>query len=106
MNEALRRITLQCMDHKSWLTSQPDKSIDIVYFDPMFRQPLHDSSSMQPLRSLANREALDMESVHQAIRVARKSVVLKEHRDSEEFNRLGFERKHMNKIAYGVIIPT
>ncbi|BBH19775.1 hypothetical protein Back11_11200 [Paenibacillus baekrokdamisoli] len=106
VNEAFRRITLQNIDHKSWLSSQPDKSVDIIYFDPMFRQPLHDSSSMQPLRGLANREPLDKESVEHAIRVARKSVVLKEHRDSSEFDRLGFERKHVNKIAYGVIIPT
>ena len=106
VNEALRRIIVRCTNHKSWLEAQPDKSVDIVYFDPMFRQPLHDSSSIQPLRGLANREALDAYSIQQAVRVARKSVVLKEHRDSGEFGRLGFERKHANKIAYGVITPS
>ncbi|QYR23790.1 class I SAM-dependent methyltransferase [Paenibacillus sp. sptzw28] len=105
VNEAFRRIEMQHADHRSWLASQPDKSVDIVYFDPMFRQPMHDSSAIGPLRGLANREPLDPESVRHAARVARKSVVLKEHKDSGEFERLGFERRHANKIAYGVITP-
>ncbi|UVI27700.1 class I SAM-dependent methyltransferase [Paenibacillus spongiae] len=106
VNEALRRIEMKCAHHRQWLQQQPDNSVDIVYFDPMFRQPMHDSASLQPLRSLANKEALDAESVSHAVRIARKSVVLKEHRDSGEFERLGFERRHVNKIAYGVITLT
>ncbi|MCQ6560187.1 class I SAM-dependent methyltransferase [Paenibacillus mendelii] len=106
VNDALRRIEMKCMGHKQWLQEQPDKSVDIVYFDPMFRQPIHDSAALQPLRGLANKEALDAESIAHAVRIARKSVVLKEHRDSGEFGRLGFERRHVNKIAYGVITLT
>lgn len=106
VNEAFRRIELQCANHMDWLAELPDKSVDIVYFDPMFRRPMHDSSALAPLRGLANNGALDAEAVHQAKRVARKTVVLKEHRDSGEFLRLGFERRHVNKIAYGVISTT
>ncbi|NBD23504.1 class I SAM-dependent methyltransferase [Paenibacillus glycinis] len=106
VNDALRRIRMRCADHLAYLRAQPDKSVDIVYFDPMFRQPLHDSSALAPLRGLANGSALGEESVRQAVRVARKRVVLKEHGDSGEFERLGFERRHRNKIAYGVIIPS
>ncbi|MBM7563388.1 class I SAM-dependent methyltransferase [Paenibacillus sacheonensis] len=106
VNDALRRIGMRCIDHLSYLKQQADKSADIVYFDPMFRHPLHDSSALAPLRGLANGAALSEESVKQALRVARKCVVLKEHGDSGEFERLGFEKRHRNKIAYGVIIPS
>ncbi|MFC4809488.1 class I SAM-dependent methyltransferase [Paenibacillus sp. GCM10023250] len=105
VNEALRRIAMRLTDHLAYLKTLPDKSVDIVYFDPMFRQPVHDSSALSPLRALANGGALGEESVREALRVARKCVALKEHAESGEFERLGFECRHRNKIAYGVIIP-
>ncbi|MFF2089748.1 class I SAM-dependent methyltransferase [Paenibacillus sp. NPDC058174] len=105
VDAALRRIELLNSHHLSYLKGLPDNSVDIVYFDPMFRQPIHESSAIQPLRTLANASALSEEAVAEAIRAARKTVMLKEHRDSGEFARLGFERRHVNtsKIAYGVI---
>ncbi|MBB3110381.1 16S rRNA G966 N2-methylase RsmD [Paenibacillus phyllosphaerae] len=106
VNEAFRRIEMQCVNHRNYLQSLPDKSVDIVYFDPMFRKPVHESSALEPLRSVANADALDEETIRHAVRVARKSVVLKEHAASGEFERLGFACKHVNKIAYGVIKPT
>lgn len=106
VNEAFRRIVMRHEDHLTYLRSLPDGSVDIVYFDPMFRLPLHDSSSLAPLRGLANVASLSEESVAQALRVARKCVVLKEHGASGEFERLGFRLAHRNKIAYGVIVPS
>ncbi|WP_028610635.1 class I SAM-dependent methyltransferase [Paenibacillus harenae] len=105
VNAAMRRIEIRCMNHADYLKSLPDNSADIIYFDPMFRRPIHESSAMEPLRAIANMDALSLENVEQAKRVARKSVILKEHQASGEFSRLGFERKHVNtsKIAYGVI---
>jgi 16S rRNA (guanine1516-N2)-methyltransferase len=105
VNEAMRRINMINSHHMNYLSNLPDKSVDIVYFDPMFRKPIHESSSMEPLRAVANMDALSLESIEQAQRVARKSIVLKEHQASGEFSRLGFERRHVNtsKIAYGVI---
>ncbi|WP_424765973.1 class I SAM-dependent methyltransferase [Paenibacillus sp. sgz302251] len=105
VNEAMRRIVLLNVNHLDYLKGQPDKSTDIIYFDPMFREPIHASSSMEPLRSIANMDALSPEVIEHAKRVARKSVVLKEHQASGEFARLGFDRRHVNtsKIAYGVI---
>ncbi|TYP72571.1 class I SAM-dependent methyltransferase [Paenibacillus methanolicus] len=106
VNAAMRRIEMRAGNHRAFLEQLPDKSVDIVYFDPMFRQPVHESSALAPLRSLANRDALDEETIRQAVRVARKSVVMKEHAGSGEFERLGFDCAHVNKIAYGVIKPT
>ncbi|HUC90640.1 MAG TPA: class I SAM-dependent methyltransferase [Paenibacillus sp.] len=106
VDEALRRIVLLRAHHLDALACMPERSADIVYFDPMFRRPLHDSSALEPLRTAANAEPLTLEAIAHARRVARKTVVLKEHRDSGEFDRLGFERarrKNTTKITYGVI---
>ncbi|WP_270171397.1 class I SAM-dependent methyltransferase [Paenibacillus sp. SYP-B4298] len=105
VNEAMRRIELIAANHAERLASLPDNSYDIVYFDPMFRRPIQESSALQPLRQLANHSELSASSVAEAVRVARKAVVLKEHRWSGEFARLGFEQVQAStsKIAYGVI---
>ncbi|WP_274650640.1 class I SAM-dependent methyltransferase [Paenibacillus humicola] len=105
VNEALRRIDVRLADHREYLAALPDNSADIVYFDPMFRQPIHESAALQPLRALANPSALSADTIRHAVRVARRSVVMKEHRESGEFERLGFRLRHANKIAYGVITP-
>ncbi len=106
VDAALRRIRAERIHHLDKLAGLPDDSFDIVYFDPMFRRPLHDSSALEPLRSVANPEALSEEAVRHAVRVARKSVMLKEHKMSGEFERLGFRRLQPNKTStttYGVI---
>lgn len=103
---ALRRIELIRSNHAEYLASRPERSVDIVYFDPMFRIPVHESSGMEPLRGVANPAPLSHEAVREAQRVARRAVVLKETRDSGEFERLGFTRvkpKKTSAIAYGVI---
>lgn len=105
INAAMRRVELICEDHLSYLRRQPDGSADIVYFDPMLELPVDASSVMLPLRPLVNRTPLSEEAVREAYRVGRKRIVLKEHRESGEFERLGFAavRRSHSKIAYGVI---
>ncbi|OBZ18211.1 SAM-dependent methyltransferase [Bacillus sp. FJAT-27264] len=105
VNEAFRRIQVVNSDHLDYLRAQPDRSVDIVYFDPMFRVPLTDSASISPLRQYANGEALSPESVAEAKRVARKTVLLKEKALSGEFERLGFTEllRGSSKTSYGVI---
>jgi len=108
VDAALRRIRAERIHHLEKLARLADDSIDIVYFDPMFRRPLHESSALEPLRAVANPDPLSEEAVRHAVRVARKAVVLKEHRDSGEFERLGFrwlQPKKTSNIAYGVIHP-
>lgn len=105
VNEAFRRIELHHANHLDLLRSLPDQSCDTVYFDPMFREPMMDSSAIQPLRDYANAHALDEQSIMEARRVARKRVVMKEKRGSAEFDRLGFEilDRANAKTLYGVI---
>ena len=105
LQTAMRSVSVCCTDHLTFLRQQADQSFDVVYFDPMFRKPLQDANVIDPLRVAVNAEALRLEAVQQAVRVARKRVILKETRYSPEFERLGFQLEHKfsGKISYGVI---
>jgi 16S rRNA G966 N2-methylase RsmD len=99
-------IRVVAAEHGAYLAAQPDRSYDIVYFDPMFRQPLHQSQPIAALRSLANPAPLTAEAIREACRVARKRVVMKETVQSREFERLGFPHMIQGRhspIGYGVI---
>ena len=106
LNKAIKHIEIINCDHKSFLSQQPDRSYDIVYFDPMFSQPIFNSQPISPLRKLANHDHLDKTIIQTACRVAKKRVVLKTQAADIEIERLGFSRvigsKH-NPIVYGVI---
>lgn len=103
--DAGRRIKLYFADHFEYLSKCPDKSADVVYFDPMFDEPLQDSQSMQPLRGLVNENQLTSLTIEQAIRVAKKRVVMKNNRGSHSFANLGFDSviHGGTNISYGVI---
>lgn len=106
IEQAMRRIEVKQANHGQFLSMLADRSVDIVYFDPMFRQPLHESSAIGSIRSMANKHALTHETIEQAKRVARKCVLLKEHSMSDEFERLGFTRCQGirgQRVAYGKI---
>ncbi|WAH44644.1 class I SAM-dependent methyltransferase [Alicyclobacillus fastidiosus] len=101
--QLLRRVDIHCVHHLTWLKRQPDDSVDAIYFDPMFRTPEEESSSMAPLRSFAESSALLPEAVEEAKRVARNCVVVKERPTSGVFHRLGLTPDlPRRKIAYGV----
>lgn len=106
MLAAMRRIKVLSCHHLEFLRKQPDNAFDVVYFDPMFRHPREQSSSMASLRPLANRDPLSAETVAEALRVAGKKVVMKENRNSQEFQRLSFPTVVGGKyspVAYGII---
>lgn len=105
VNEAMRRVEVVCVDHLDYLRAQPDRSVDVIYFDPMFRRTVQSSNSIEPLRHLGDDRALSLEAVEEAKRVARRRIVLKERWYSREFERLGFQllRKASGSTNYGVI---
>ena len=106
MHAAMRRITVHHADALTFLRAQADGSCDVVYFDPMFRRPLHESAGMNALRALADSRALTTETIAEACRVARRRVVMKERQGSAEFERLGFTHLtggKYSRIAYGVM---
>ncbi len=106
MHEAMRRIRVLSADYLDFLCSQPDRSFDVVYFDPMFRHPLMESANLNPLRGIADHRPVSPEAIAEARRVARHRVVLKENSRSMEFERLGFTEMvggKYSRIRYGVI---
>jgi hypothetical protein len=105
LSSTMRNITVINASHYEYLLQTAANSFDIVYFDPMFRQPKYKSSNMTPLRKLADLSPLNRDVLVEALRVARKRVVVKERRGSSEFARLGIDRIEGGKYApvvYGV----
>ncbi|GMA48885.1 hypothetical protein GCM10025857_02420 [Alicyclobacillus contaminans] len=100
----LARIEAHCGDHVAVLQQMSDNAVDVVYFDPMFRHPLHNpSSDLESVRGLANPAPLAHDAWREALRVARRAVVLKERPDSGEFERFHLHPdKPRAKFAYGV----
>ncbi|MBE3582988.1 MAG: class I SAM-dependent methyltransferase [Limnochordaceae bacterium] len=103
--DAMRRIRVEWRDHREGLPLLPDNSFDVVYFDPMFRQPIRAAQPLAPLRSLADPRPLTLESIDQARRVARRRVVVKERADGTELTRLQLPERVQGKdslVAFGV----
>ena len=106
INHSLRRIESFNLHYLDYLKAQGDNSFDIVYFDPMFRKPIQDSANFKPMRAIANMEQLPSEALLEALRVAKKRVVIKETKDSMEFKRLNISQIYGGKyssVSYGVI---
>lgn len=104
--EAMRRIQVVPTDHRQYLTSQGDGSFDVVYFDPLFQDPVRETIHMQPWRQLGSRRSLDKDVIDEAMRVARHRVVVKERQGSDVFRQLGIDRivgGKGSRIAYGVL---
>lgn len=107
IQEAMRGVHTVCDEAAHYLKTLPDKSFDVVYFDPMFRHPLMESRSLTPLRTVANYAAVTPAMIEDACRVARHRVVFKENARSHEFARLGFSHimgGRYSKVHYGVRI--
>lgn len=106
IQEALQRIEVENIEYSDYLAALPAKSMDIVYFDPMFRQPIQSSSNLKPIRYLADNRPLNEQVLKDACRVAKKKVVVKEAHDSSEFKRLGIHNilgGKYSSVSYGVI---
>lgn len=106
LSAASALIETVCAEHLDYLKSLPAKSVDVIYFDPMFRATRTQSSSIKPIKKWSNPQPLAADAVEHACRVARRRVVLKERRESGEFDRLGFEVAAGSKyspINFGII---
>ncbi|SDY68778.1 Putative SAM-dependent methyltransferase [Evansella caseinilytica] len=88
---AMRRIQVMNMSHISWLGEAPSKSVDVVYFDPMFQEAIQGSDGFDIMRPLTRNVPITSETIREASRVARKRVVMKDHFRSRRFQELGFQ---------------
>ncbi|WP_175991619.1 class I SAM-dependent methyltransferase [Bacillus sp. Marseille-Q1617] len=105
LNEAMKRVEVWQGSYEDRLKECSDKSVDIVYFDPMFEEGLTDSTGINPIRNWASYTPLTKESIEEAKRVARKKIVMKNHYQSPLFNEHGFEviKRPSAKFHFGVI---
>lgn len=105
LDQAMRSIDVYACDHLSYLQECPDRSFDVVYFDPMFETTIEASTGIAGLKRLANYRSISEEAVLEAKRVARRRVVLKDSSFSSQFTRLGFRplNHHRSKYWFGVI---
>lgn len=89
----------------TYLKVQPDDSFDVVYMDPMFESTIEESGNINPLRHVGHQDVLTEEWVKEAVRVAKKRVVLKTHFRSQWFEQYGFNRiiRKNTKFHYGYI---
>ncbi len=58
----MRQITVVHSTYESYLSSLPDNSFDVVYFDPMFRLPNKASHGINGLRDFVHAEPLSTNS--------------------------------------------
>lgn len=109
VEEAMRSIDARRGDHLDVLQSSEDRAFDVVYFDPIFGEPVRASSAMQPLRPLAHSGPLTGEAVEEARRVARRCVAIKERPQAALWEQLGVRRfvgGRKSSIVYGILAPT
>ncbi|WP_078380277.1 class I SAM-dependent methyltransferase [Sutcliffiella halmapala] len=103
--EAMKRIEVIQGNHHDILHTLPDNSYDVVYFDPMFEQQIEESTGIHTLRSVAYYNDLSENTLQQALRVAKQRVVLKDHWQSQRFERFGFivMKRKTSKFHYGYL---
>ncbi|MGD7051225.1 class I SAM-dependent methyltransferase [Sutcliffiella horikoshii] len=105
VEEAMRRIKVLHGKHQDLLSTLQDNSFDVVYFDPMFNIEIEESNGIAPLRNIAVKETLNKQTLQEAIRVAKKRVVLKDHWQSEKFVQYGFTvlKRKTAKFHFGYL---
>lgn len=106
VNVAMKKIEIINIDFRRYLSQCPDGSFDIVYCDPMFENPVYESSSMSPLRPFAVYDSVNEQDVKEMLRVARRKVVLKAHALDSMFERIKVDRitgSRKSQVLYGVI---
>lgn len=105
LTESMRRIQVVPGKAVDFLRTLPENSADVIFMDPMFTEEIKEASNFTSLRPSADSGQLTQEWLEQAVRVARKSVVLKAHFRSTDFERYGFIRRIRpnTKFHFGVI---
>ncbi|HEY3396755.1 MAG TPA: class I SAM-dependent methyltransferase [Armatimonadota bacterium] len=106
--EAMRRVEAHCADYAEALPRQETDSFEVVYFDPLFDQPVAGASGMVPLRQLASDEPVTVAALEEARRVARRCVVIKQRVGTPLWAQLPFPLTLVSggksNIEYGVIV--
>ncbi|MDW0109587.1 class I SAM-dependent methyltransferase [Sporosarcina aquimarina] len=105
LQEAMRRINVIQESSITYLKQSADDIYDVVYMDPMFSHLIEESSSFAPLRQAGVHGSLTHEWVEEAVRVAKRRVVVKAHYLDSVFDEFGFQRirRPNTKFHFGII---
>ncbi len=82
-----------------FLRAQPDKSADLVFFDPMFARPKKASAAFEVLRRYAVHQPLDAATLDQARRVARRQVIIKAGPGDASLRALGLKPQPLTRAS-------
>ena len=99
-----QRVEVLRADHRDFLRAQPARSFDVVLLDPMFRRAGDAGPSFDLLRLHAEHAPLEAETLHEARRVARRGVLVKDAGSGLELGRLGLVPRLTRRsaaIAFG-----
>ncbi len=77
VKDAMRRVELLHARFEDALQMMPDRSVDVVYLDPMFEQTIKRSSAMAMLKPFAVPPTSESPDLFHPMRIARKKVVIK-----------------------------
>ena len=102
---AMRSIQTKWIDSLTYLKEQIDKSVDVIYFDPMFSEEIKESNNLSGLVQMADGSRLSKELLLEAKRVAREKILVKAHFRDSVFEEFGFKRhvRPNQKFHYGEI---
>lgn len=107
LNAAMRRVRVVHLGHHlEFLRTCPDKRYDIVYFDPFFDVPVDTEETLVPLKAFGEHAPLTDEALTHARRIARRRVVVKTARWSEQLAEFGITELvggKSGRVVYGVI---
>lgn len=101
---AAARIEVRCADHRAALREMPDRSVDVVLLDPMFRSAGESGALFDLVRDLAEHAPLAPETLAHARRVARRGVLVKDAPPGHELARLGLQplpSRRSPRIVFG-----
>lgn len=105
LTAALKRIECVEQDALAFLKLQQDNSFDVVYLDPMFEESIEEATNFKTHKVFAAGDTLSKEWVQEALRVAKRRVVVKAHYSSSVFSDYGFEQqiRKTSKFHFGFI---
>jgi 16S rRNA (guanine1516-N2)-methyltransferase len=88
-DEAAARIEVRAGDHAEILAALPDRSFDVIVFDPMFRHARAEPAGFDVVRRLADPRPLSRAALERARRVASRWVIVKDGAPGWDLARLG-----------------
>lgn len=102
------RIEVVHADAHEYLRTLPDRSFDIVFFDPMFARPRKSQPGFDVLRRFADYAPLTPETLREGRRVARRWVVVKGARHTDDLKKLGLAPQpasRFTEVVWGRVGP-